>query len=68
MPSNGRELHTADFAEEVEGINIGHSGEIVENGHNARGEVGGVHLVLGGNVAQEEFGVDFLGRGDGCGH
>lgn len=27
-----------------------------------------MHLVLGRNVAQEEFGVDFVGRGDGCGH
>ena len=43
-----------DFAVKVEGVDVGHAREEVEHGHEACAEPGGVHLVLRGDLREEE--------------
>ena len=44
--SDHRELLAVDFAIEIEGKYVGHAREIVEDGHDAGGKIGGVQLIL----------------------
>ena len=63
-----RELLAVDFAVEIERKYVGHAREIVEDGHDAGGKVGGVQLILRRDLFEQELCVFFLGREHGIAH
>lgn len=63
-----RELLAVDFSVEIEGKYVGHAREIVEDGHDAGGKVGGVQLILRRDLFEQELCVFFLGREHGIAH
>lgn len=63
-----RELLAVDFAIEIEGKYVGHAREVVEDGHDAGGKVGGVQLILRRDLFEQELCVFFLGREHGIAH
>ena len=58
--SHYREGCAVDFLVDVEGVDIGHATDIVDDGHDARLELRGVDLVLARNTTDEVLGVETL--------
>ena len=52
---NVGEAHTVYFAVEVECKDIGHTGDVIQNGHDAFVERGCQHVVLGANTTNEQL-------------
>ena len=44
-----------EFAEKVEGVDVGHGRNVVDNGLHAREDVGGIHVILLGHLRQEQL-------------
>ena len=60
-----RQGDAVDLLVDVEGVDIGHAADIVDDGHEARFEVGGVDVVLARHTADEVLGVEALGMDGG---
>ena len=60
--SDHRELLAVDFPIEIEGKHVGHAREVVEDGHDAGGKIGGVQLILRRDLFEQELCVFFSGE------
>ena len=56
--SDDGEGDAADLLVDIEGIDIGHATDIVDDGHETRLKVGGIDVVLAADTADELLGVE----------
>ena len=63
-----RQAVSVYFPVEVEGIYIGHAGNIVEYGLYFSEQAGRMDVVLGGNAVDEQLGVGFFRKTDCVNH
>ena len=62
---NHREAFAIDFAIEVEGKDVGHAGDVVEDCHDAVVGVGGIHFVLLADAVEEQLRISSVGMHGG---
>ena len=58
---DNREGDAVDFLVNVEGIDVGHAADVVDDGHETCFQVRGIDVVLARHTADEVFGVEPLG-------
>ena len=62
---NHREAFAIDFAVEIEGKDVGHAGDVVEDCHDAMVGIGSIHFVLLTDAVEEQLRISSVGMHSG---
>ena len=60
IESHYRKRDAVDFLVDIEGVDISHATDVVDDGHEARFEVWGINIVLARHTTDQMLGVETL--------